>query len=85
MTDEEQLFYKHNDFAKKYIQVSLLECLGCVQAIKAYPKSLKIVIDANQLATIPRSLANIYTQVKGTKSFYDIVNENGKSPNCFNM
>ena len=30
----------------------------------------------------PRSLAKIYNQVKGTKCYYDILIQNGKSPNC---
>ena len=51
---------------------------------KTYLKSLKITIDANQIVTTPRSLAKIYAQVKGTKSYYDIIIENGKSPNRCN-
>ena len=35
-------------------------------------------------STIPRSLAKIYAQVKGSKSYYDISIENGKGPNCCN-
>jgi len=34
------------------------------------------------MAINPRSLAKIYNQVKGTKCYYDILIENGKSPNC---
>ena len=86
MIDEEKLFYKHNDFTKKKsnIQVSFLDYFGCVQAIKAYMMSLKITRDANQIVITPRSLAEIYAQVKGTKSYYDISIENGKGPNCCN-
>ena len=81
--DEEGRFYKYNEFAKKYnIQVNYLEYFGCEQAIKTYVKSLKIITESNEMVINPRSLTKIYNQVKGTKSYYDILIENGKSPNC---
>ena len=59
-----------------------MEYFACVQAIKTYLKSLKIITESNEMAINPRSLAKIYNQVKGTKCYSDILNENGKSPNC---
>ena len=83
MIDEEGRFYKYNEFTKKYnIQVNYLEYFGCVQAIKTYLKSLKIITESNEMVINPRSLAKIYNQVKGTEFYYEILNENGKSPNC---
>ena len=38
---------------------------------------IKITIDASHAAT-SRSLAKIYAQVKGSKSYYDILTESGK-------
>ena len=55
-----------------------MEYFGCVQAIKTYLKSLKIITESNEMVINPRSLAKSYNQVKGT----DILIENGKSPNC---
>ena len=86
MIDEEGRFYKYNEFTTTtknyYIQVNYLEYFGCVQAIKTYIKSLKIITESNEMAINPRSLAKIYNQVKGTKSYYDILIESGRSPNC---
>ena len=60
MIDEEGRFYKYNEFAKKYnIQVNYLEYFGCVQAIKTYLKSLKIITESNEMAINARSLAKI--------------------------
>ena len=68
---------------QKYnVQVNYLEYFGCVQAIKTYLKSLKIITESNEMVINPRSLKKIYNQVKGTKCYYDILIENGKSPNC---
>ena len=62
--DEEERFYKYNEFTKKYnIQVNYLQCFGCVQAIKTYLQKLKITIESNKKVINPRSLAKIYTQV----------------------
>ena len=83
MIDEEERFYKYNEFTKKYnIQVNYFEYFGCVQAIKTYLKSLKIITESNEMVINTRSLAKIYSQVKGTKRYYDILIENRKSPNC---
>ena len=79
MIDEEGRFYKYNELKKIK---KLKEYFGCVQAIKTYLKSLKITTESNEMVINPRSLAKIYSQVKGTKRYYDILNENGKSPNC---
>ena len=69
--NEEGRFYKCGEFTKKYnIHVNYLEYFGCVQAVKTYLKNLKITIKSNR---ITRSLAKIYTQVKGTKFYYDIL------------
>ena len=59
-----------------------MEYFGCVQAIKTYIKSLKIITESNEMAINPISLAKIYHQVRGTKCYSDILIENGKSPNC---
>ena len=87
LIDEEGRFYKYNEFTTTttknyYIQVNYLEYFGCVQAIKTYIKSLKIITESNEMAINPISLAKIYNQVKGTKCYSDILIENGKSPNC---
>jgi len=58
-----------------------LEYIGCAQAI-TYLKSLKITTESNEMVTNLRSQAKIYTQVKGTKFYYDMLIENGKIPNC---
>lgn len=73
-------FYKYNNLTKTHtdtqkqankhtkkthnIQVSFLEYLGCMQAIKTYLKSLKTTIDENILAKTPGSSAKIYAQVE---------------------
>ena len=58
---------------QKYnVQVNYLEYFGCVQAIKTYLKSLKIITESNKMVINPRSLAKIYSQVKGTKCYCDI-------------
>ena len=50
VTDEEGWFYKYNEFTKKYnIQVNYLEYFGCVQVIKTYLKSLKIITESNEM------------------------------------
>ena len=73
--DEEGRFYKYNEFTTTtttknyYIQVNYLEYFGCVQAIKTYIKSLKIITESNEMAINPISLAKIYNQVKGTKCY----------------
>jgi hypothetical protein len=77
--DERGQFYKYNEFIKKYdIQVNFLRYLGC----ETYLNSLKITIDTNETLMSPKSIVKIYAQVKGTKSYYNILIENGKSPNC---
>ena len=59
---------------QKYnVQVNYLEYFGCVQAIKTYIKSLKIITESNEMVINPRSLTKIYNQVKGTKCCYDIL------------
>ena len=74
MINEEGRFYKYDEFTKKYnIQVNYLEYFGCVQAVKTYLKNLKITIESNKMVINRRSLAKIYTQVKGTKFYYDIL------------
>ena len=50
--------------------------------IKTCLKSLKIITESNEMVINLRSLAKIYNEVKGTKCYYDILIENGKSPNC---
>ena len=48
--------------------------------MKTYLKRFKIIIQSNQMGMNPKSLAKIYTQVKGTKLYYDVLIENGT--NC---
>ena len=63
----------NSHFFLNNIQVNCLEYFGCVQAIKTYLKSLKIITESNEMVINPRSLTKIYNQVKGTKCYYDIL------------
>ena len=63
-------------------KLTIWNTLDVYRQIKTCLKSLKIITESNEMVINLRSLAKIYNEVKGTKCYYDILIENGKSPNC---
>ena len=63
-------------------KLTIWNTLDVYRQIKTCLKSLKIITESNEMVINLRSLAKIYNEVKGTKCYYDILIENGKSLNC---
>ena len=64
------------------INTDYITYIGCVQAIKSYIRKTGLTVDSNSSTDLTKTLKIIYSQLKGSRLYYEILTQGKDKPKC---